>query len=685
MEMGAMKAERNGTASEADYRNAVMATLDGILVVDQGGTIQFANPSAEALLGRGDRLESHSFGLPLVAGDDFAELDRVAADGSRIVVEMHVGPISWSGLDAYVVTIRNITDRKRVELRLKESEERYALAAQGANDGLWDWDLIADRLYTSPRWREIVGCSDSDMNESTGDWLERAHPDDRAILEEAIGRHLGGQTGQFVLEHRLRHKDGSYVPVLSRGAAVYDRGGPVRFAGSLTDLTTRQQLSHEALHDNLTDLANRTLFIDHLEKAIERERRHLDGPFYAVLFLDLDNFKLVNDSLGHAAGDVLLTTVASRLQSCLRSSDIGSRLGGDEFAILLDDVADIQSVLAATARIQEKIARPVDVGGESVYTSASIGIVVGDRDGSSAEDVVRNADIAMYRAKRRGPGNLEIFDHAMHAEALDRLRLQTELRRGVESSEFVVWYQPIVNLADWHITGFEALLRWRRLGGNVIDAERFIDTAEETGMIVPMSWQALGDACRQAHAWLDVDAGLSVSVNVSDRQFAQADFADEIERGLAEAGIEGSAIQLEITERVAVRDPGAAISRMERCHALGVEVLVDDFGTGQSSLTALHQLPIDAVKIDRSFVNRLETEEGGQMVEAILALARSLGLRVVAEGVETTGQRRRLLQLGCSVGQGYLFAHATEAPEATRLLRSGRAGPPQGPRDRSSG
>lgn len=466
-------AQRSTADSEADYWNALMATLDGILVVDLQGTIQFANPSADALLGQGDRLQGHPFGLPLAAGDSFAELDGVAADGSPVVIEMHVGPISWSGLDASVVTVRDITDRKTTERQLKESEERYALAAKGANDGLWDWDLVADRLFTSPRWREIVGCGDEDMSEKPDDWFQRTHPDDIVILREAIDRHLSDHSNQLVHEHRLRHQDGSYVPVLARGLAVHDRGRPVRLAGSLTDLTTRQQLSYQTLHDGLTGLGNRTLFIDHLAKAIGRERRLQGGSLFAVLFLDLDNFKLVNDSLGHAVGDELLITVSDRIQSCLRSADIGARFGGDEFAILLDDVGDIQAVLAATRRIQEKIARPVKVAGETVHTSASIGIVFGGDHRATAEEVVRNADIAMYRAKRCGPGNLEIFDPAMHAEALERLRLQNDLRRGVERREFLVWYQPIVNLADWRITGFEALLRWCHPDGVVVDADQF--------------------------------------------------------------------------------------------------------------------------------------------------------------------------------------------------------------------
>jgi len=666
--------QRKGSDTDLEFRDAVMATHDGILVVDHQGTIRFANPAAETLLGRGDELQGHPFGLPL-AGDDFAELDRLAADGSHLVIEMHVGPISWNALDAYVVTVRDVTDRIAVERQLKESEERYALAATGANDGLWDWDLISDHLYTSARWKEIVGSEDAGTSQSPNEWFSRVHPDDKAALQQAIDRHLNGKSSHFVHEHRLQHLDNHYVPVLSRGAAVFGDGRPLRFAGSLTDLTEQKQLSFQALHDGLTSLGNRTLFINHLEKAIARERRLEGGWRFAVLFMDLDNFKLVNDSLGHAVGDELLVTIAGRIQGCLRSADIGSRLGGDEFAILLDDAGDINSVLAATRRIQEEIARPIALAGESIYTSASIGISFAGDDHATAEDVLRNADMSMYRAKRRGHGNLEIFDRGMHAEALEKLRLQTDLQRGIERGEFHVWYQPMVNMADWRITGFEALLRWRHSGGDVVGADRFVDTAEDTGMIVPMSWQALGEACRQTQAWLDVDPSLKMSVNVSNRQFAQADFADRIEQVLDEVGIRGSAIQLEITERVVVQDHEAASMQMKRCHSLGIEVLVDDFGTGQSSLTALHLLPIDAVKIDRSFVNRLNAEDGGEIVETILALAKSLGLRVVAEGIETLGQRDRLLQLGCRIGQGYLFAHALEGSVATRLLRGGKAGP----------
>ena len=667
-----MTSEREPIGSEGDFQTALMSAIDGILVVDLHGTVLFANPMAETLLGRGASLEGRPFGMPLASTDHFAELDHVSAAGSHLIVEMHVAPIFWSGIGAYIVTLHDITEQKTVERRLRESEQRYALAAEGANDGVWDWDLVTNHLYISPRWREILGVGDINLTESPEEWFGRAHPEDVAALRLAVARHLKAEGVHFVHEHRLRHRNGSFVPVLGRGVAVHDEGKPVRFAGSLTDLTTRQELSYRALHDGLTGLGNRALFIDHLESAIDRERRRLGEFRFAVLFLDLDRFKLVNDSLGHSAGDTLLTTAAKRIQNCLRAVDTACRLGGDEFAVLLEDVSGIEAVITATRRIQDVMARPIDIGGESVYTSASIGIVLGVQEHATADDVLRNADIAMYRAKSGGPGNWEIFDDGMHRQELQRLRLHTEMRRAVERSEFFVRYQPMVDLADGQITGFEALLRWHRPGAETADADAFIGLAEDTGMLLPLGWNALESACHQVSAWREMDSHLRVSVNVSNRQFAQVDFADQVERAIDDAGVDGSALQLEITEGVIVQDHEAAAYQLERCHALGIELLIDDFGTGHSSLTALHRLPLDGVKIDRSFVNRVEREEGGKMVETIVGLARNLRLNVIAEGIETRDQCNRLLELGCSEGQGYLFAPAVDPAEATQLLHAGR-------------
>jgi diguanylate cyclase (GGDEF)-like protein/PAS domain S-box-containing protein len=662
--------------TESDFRDALTATIDGILVVDHDGRVHFANPSAETLLGwPANELQARPFGLPLAATGDIAELDLVRRDGPPLVIEMHVGRITWAGRDAFVVTLRDVTGRKTMERELRASEERYALAAHGANDGLWDWDLIANRLHTSPRWREIVGLGPADTGEEPSLWLGRVHPDDLPSLQQDIDEHLRGETDRLANEHRVRHRDGSYTSVLSRGVAIHSDDRPVRFAGSLTDLTVRQELRKKALYDSLTKLANRPLFLDHLKAALARGKRSLGRYGIAVLFLDLDRFKLVNDSLGHSAGDALLIEVARRIEKRLRSSDVAARLGGDEFAVLLDNVESFQAALSVTLRIQEEIGRPIETDSEQLYSSASIGIAFSDQRFEDAEQMLRNADIAMYRAKARGPGNCQIFEPEMQRQAIQRLRFHTELRRGVEASEFTLRYQPMIDLANQRIVGFEALLRWQHGARGTLDAEDFIDAAEETGVIVPLGWEALDAACRQVKAWLEIATPIRVSVNVSNRQFAQSDFPDRVEQALAQAEINGSAVQLEITESVIVQDFEMTTAHLKQCHELGVEILIDDFGTGQSSLTALHRLPVDVVKIDRSFVSRLEGKDGGEIVEAILALTHSLGLHAIGEGIETLDQHSRLLALGCGVGQGFLFEPALEADEATRLLGKGTLQP----------
>ncbi|CAN5730860.1 hypothetical protein BH18ACT15_BH18ACT15_04510 [soil metagenome] len=666
---------------ETSFRDALVATIDGMLVVDRAGTVCFANPAAENLLGwSAGALLGHRFGLPLAPRGNIAELDVLRPDGVQIVVEMHIGAMRWETEEADLVTLRDVTRRKTAEAELRSSEERYALAARGANDALWDLDLSTDRLYTSARWQDMLGLAPGHVTEQLTDWTERVHPEDVSSFRDAIKRHLRKETDRLMHEHRLRRADGEYVSVLARGVAVHEDGRPVRLAGSRTDLTAAQELRYRALHDALTGLGNRTLFIEHLKTALGRERRLQGNYRIAVLFLDLDRFKPVNDSLGHAAGDILLTTVARRIDGCLRTNDLCARLGGDEFAILLDDAQDPQAVLAATTRIQEAIAMPVEVGGDQVYTTASIGIVLTDEEHLDAEETLRHADIAMYRAKSRGPGNFEIFERGMHKRAVERLRFHSELRGAVERSEFIVRYQPVVDLVDGGATGFEALLRWRHPDHGILDAGSFIDAAEETGVIMPLGWNVLDAACRQARVWTELDPSQRVSVNVSHRQFQERDFADRVKQALDDSGLAGPSLQLEITERVIVDDYEFATDQLERCHALGVEIMIDDFGTGHSSLTALHRLPIDIIKVDRSFVTRLGSDgEGAEVVEAILSLARSLGLDVIAEGIETPEQRERLVDLGCRIGQGYLFERALDADEATTYLDRPASQPPREP------
>src|SRR5215217_4902221 len=394
--------------------------------------------------------------------------------------------------------------------RLAESEERHALALQGANDGLWDWDVRADRLYFSPRWKAMIGYPEADIGDAPGEWLGRVHPDDRAGLTQALEGHLNGATQHFESEHRIQHRDGSYRWMLARGIAVRDHAGrATRVVGSQTDVTDRraaeQRLQHDALHDGLTGLPNRVLFLDRLAQAILRAQRSSPATCAAVLFLDLDRFKIVNDSLGHLVGDHLLVEVARRLESALRPGDTVARLGGDEFTVLLEDLADREEAELVAHRMLETLTESFEVEDRELFLSASIGIALAGA-GAQPGEVIRDADAAMYRAKAEGKGRHAMFDAKLHEAAVARLELETRLRRGlsgdaVDDSGLQVVYQPIVHTGDGRIAGFEALARWRDPDGRVLRPVQFIPVAEETGLIGSLGRLVLREACRQLSEW----------------------------------------------------------------------------------------------------------------------------------------------------------------------------------------
>jgi diguanylate cyclase (GGDEF)-like protein/PAS domain S-box-containing protein len=658
---------------DRSYLDVVLATADGLLVVDPHGVVLFANPAAARVLRRTRaELDRLPFGLPLVDGDRLAELDVVLPGGHLLVLDMHASPIRWEGHEAHVVTLRDVTDRVVAQRRLEASEDRYALSAAAVNDGLWDWERRTGRVHASARLIEMLGLPPQAEDEEPEWWLARVHLDDVDGLRRAAADHEAGHTPRLVQEVRMRHHDGSWLWVLVHGLVVRDGEQVVRFAGSVTDISDRhaaeESLRRLALHDPLTGLANRTLILDHLEGAIKRHERE-SGPGYAVVFLDLDHFKLVNDSLGHPAGDALLVEVARRLEHCVRATDTVGRLGGDEFVVLLEAPADTPTVLRTVQRIRDALSLPVTVGTETLTTTTSIGVLLGDDVADDPEAALRNADIAMYEAKLHGRDGFQVFTPRMHAQSASRLTLRTALRLAADRGQLFPRYQPVVDLDDGRVIGFEALLRWRTDGGRVIDAESFIDTAEETGVVVAAGWEVLSDACRQVAAWRRAGFEVSVAVNLAHGQVTAPDLPERVAAALTEAGVEGAALQLELTERIAMTGLDQTVARLEACRRLGVGVLVDDFGTGYSSLTALHELPLTALKIDRSFVARL----GGDVdaiVAAVLALARSLGLGVVAEGIETVEQCRMLRSLGCHVGQGYLYGAALDPLDATRLLES---------------
>ena len=573
---------------------------------------------------------------------------------------------------------QEVQERRRVEAALRESEERYALAAQGANDGLWDWDLEKNELYLSPRWKEMLGYGESELSNSPHEWFERVHPDDLPKLQVALGTHPVGCDSHFVNEHRMRHRDGSDRWMLSRGVAICDNGRATRIAGSLTDVTERKkvegQLLHDAFHDALSGLANRTLFLDRLGLSLARAKRRPDFHF-AVLFLDLDRFKLINDSLGHLIGDRALVAIAHRLETCVRPGDTVARLGGDEFAVLLDDVRSLEDVERLTQQMEDRLAAPLQVDGNEMFVSASIGIAFGTAGYERPEDVLRDADAAMYRAKSLGRNRHEVFNETLHLAAMDRLRLETDLRRAVQDQSFRLQYQPIVCLADGRVTAFEALVRWWHPVWGVVPPDQFIQVAEETGLILPIGRWVLSQACERMHQWQQdhpSNPPLAINVNLSRRQLLQADLVEQIRCILESTGLPPESLQLEITESAILDNPEAAVEFLCHLRSLAIGLCVDDFGTGYSSLSSLQQFPVSALKIDRSFIRGMGPEgERDEIVRAVVGLAHSLGMEVVAEGVETEGQLARLRAMNCDYVQGYLLCQALDADGIERLMERG--------------
>jgi diguanylate cyclase (GGDEF)-like protein/PAS domain S-box-containing protein len=599
-------------------------------------------------------------------------------------------------------SIRYSLERHRLLRELKASNERYALAAQGTTDGLWDWDLSKNEIYYSPRWKSLLGYSEEAIGNSPAEWFQRVYPADLDHLQASLQLHLEGGSEHFESEYRMQHRDGTYRWMLCRGLAITrESARPHRIVGSHTDISrlklAEANLIHDAYHDPLTHLPNRQMLSNFLSRLLERARNHR-GYHFAVLFLDLDGFKHVNDSLGHASGDQLLVVMARRLEECVRPGDLVARLGGDEFTILLDDISHVGDAIRVAERVHERLSSPVVLCGQEIAVSTSIGIACSDSNYQSPGDILRDADTALYRAKGQGKACHVLFDHDMHAQAVARLQLETDLRKALAvieggagapprppgPADFFLEYQPIISCATGEITGIEALVRWRHPQSGLLPPRAFIPLAEETGLIASLGRWVLSTACADARNWRHQVARPvlpSLCINLSGKELTR-ETVGFIKHLLDELHREGNdlSLSLELTESVLNNGKGNA-QLLHDLRACGIQLGLDDFGTGFSCLAHLLRSPFAILKIAQSFIsNLLPDGENAAVVRTIVALGKNLGLTTIAEGVETREQLQQLAQMGCDRAQGYLFSFPVNAEAITSLLRANPHLLPTGPK-----
>lgn len=688
--------------SEARLRlmeRAIAASSNGIILTDvqqPDNPVVYANPAFEAMTGyrademlgkncrllqRDDRnqpgLESLRAALQEIR-ECHVVVRNYRKDGSLFWNELRVAPVyDVDGYLTHFVGVQtDITDRIRAEEALKASEQKLDSILKSLEDVVWSYSLTENRLrYLNPATEKVYGRPVSDFMQDPELWFKVIHPDDQVQVQQALLRLP--QTSSGEIEYRILHSNGEVRWLCDRYHVTYDaQGAPFSLDGIATDITERkqmqEQLIHDACHDALTGLPNRLLFMKQLAQAIARAKKTPDHLF-AVLFLDLDRFKLVNDSLGHLVGDQLLVAIAHRLATCLRPNETIARLGGDEFTILLDGMEHVREATDLAERIHQTLQLPFSLNGDKVFTSASIGIALSIANYDSPEQVLRDADIALYHAKGRSKMSHAVFNTAMYNQAVALLQLETDLRWAIEQEQLCVYYQPIVSLETGLLAGFEALVRWQHPERGLIAPAEFIPLAEEVGLILPIGQWVLQEACQQLCRWQNQfpEANdLTINVNLSSKQLLQPNLVEQVAQVLQTTQLNPAHLKLEITESgiIQTAEPIALLSQLK---ALQLQLCIDDFGTGYSSLSRLRQFPIDTLKIDRSFVSHMHEEsENAEMVHAIISLAHNLGMDVVAEGIEIPAQFARLKALHCEQGQGYFFARPLDHKTATALIAS---------------
>ncbi len=692
----AHRARQEVTQREELFRLLAENSSDCLATYRPDGTLLYVSPVVERIFGYTVQELSGRSNFELAHPDDvpilMAALQR-SMENSQAHQKVEVrllhknGHWVWTEITGHAfingrgeteihTVSRDITQRRANEEALRQAEEKYRSIFENAVEGIFQTTPEGKYLDANSSLARIYGFDSVEELRATFSNIAGqlyVEPNRRAEFVAVMDEQ--GEVSNF--ESQIRRKNGELIWISENARAVRDeKGAIVYYEGTVEDITAtrdnKQQLLHDALHDRLTGLSNRALFMDRLEQAFARLVRHPDHLF-AVLFLDFDRFKNINDSLGHLAGDELLKAIAQRLQECLRPGDTVSRFGGDEFALLLEDVNDLSGATLVAERIQNAMRTPFQLGKQEVFSSASIGIALGHGNYERAEDLLRDADMAMYRAKARGKARHEVFDAEMHTRAVALLQLETDLRWAIERNEFRLYYQPIVRVEDQSIVGFEALIRWQHPERGLVAPAEFIPIAEETGWIIPIGRWVLEEACAQLAKWQTEFAAaqpLSMSVNLSGKQFSQTDLIEVVETIIRESGIAPDTLKLEITESAIMEDAQIVTQRLLELRKLGVRLGLDDFGTGYSSLSYLHRFPLDTLKIDRSFVARLlEDGENREIVRTIVTLGKNLGMDVVAEGVEEAKQLEDLRGLNCQHAQGYLFARPLPADEAIEALR----------------
>lgn len=688
------QAEEALREQEEQYRRIVETAVEGIWVLDQNNQTSFVNQQMATMLGYtpDEMLGETLFSFMDEEGIEITNMNLErrrqgiseahdfkfrCRDSRELWAIVSTAPFfdQQGNYAGALSMVTDITDRKRAEAALRQSEQQLNSILHSLSDIVWSASASGTEfLYLNPMVEKVYGRPVSDFFNNPSLWLEMVHPDDRERVKTESQAVF--ETGSKDLEYRIIRADGEVRWLRDRCYVICDIGSKtMRLDGIATDITERkqieEQLAHNAYHDALTGLPNRVLFVDRLQQVIARLRRNPYEQF-AVLFLDLDRFKVINDSLGHLVGDQLLIAIAHRLQSCLRPGDTVARLGGDEFTVLLDSIKNVNDATGVAERIQEALQAPFCLNHHEIFTTASIGIALNEASCAQPEELLRNADTALYRAKEQGKARYAVFNAEMYDQAVALLRLETDLRWAIERQELRVYYQPIIALATGRITGFEALVRWLHPERGLISPADFIPVAEETGLIIAIGQWVLQESCQQLKQWqtqFPSYSSLTMSVNLSSKQLSQTNFVAQIDQILQQTELTPQSLKLEITESAIMERPEAAASVLKQLKRCGMQLCVDDFGTGYSSLAYLHRFPIDVLKIDRSFIHQIDEQaEGFAIVRAIVTLADNLGLSVVAEGIETAQQVAQLQNLQCDYGQGYFFSKPLNQQAAKNLL-----------------